>query len=308
MVRAAIRRYMASRAAIGLKPATISDYESQFRIHILPTFADMALDAIRPEDIESFIATKREAGCATNSVLAYVNLLGAVINYEIKRGRCGSNPVPMADTPRAERALEIRYLNQQELDQLVAAVPRGVFGQLDRVLYLTAAMTGLRRGELLALRWQDVDTEAGVIRVRRSYRRGQFGTPKTRRSSRAVPLADRLRSELDRHRRISPHTDSEDLVFAHPKSGRVLDPSAVRKRFQATRSSAGLRPMRFHDLRHTFGTRMAAAGAPLRAIQEWLGHSDYQTTAIYADYAPDLTQANMWAAQAFGTSRSTSPH
>ena len=58
--------------------------------------------------------------------------------------------------------------------------------------------------------------------------------------------------------------------------------------------------MRFHDLRHTFGTRMAAAGAPLRAIQEWLGHSDYRTTSIYADYAPDLSQGAVWAARAFG--------
>ena len=62
--------------------------------------------------------------------------------------------------------------------------------------------------------------------------------------------------------------------------------------------------MRFHDLRHTFGTRMAAAGAPLRSIQEWLGHSDYRTTSIYADYAPDVTQAAVWAARAFGV---TSP-
>src|SRR6185503_912431 len=97
----------------------------------------------------------------------------------------------------------------------------------------------------------------------------------------------------------SAFQDELDLVFCHPKSGRVLDPSRVRKRFQAAALRAGLRPVRFHDLRHTFGTRMAAAGAPLRAIQEWLGHSDYRTTSIYADYAPDATQGVLWAARAF---------
>ena len=90
-----------------------------------------------------------------------------------------------------------------------------------------------------------------------------------------------------------------DLVFCHPQLGVVLDPAKLRRRFQAAARQAGLRPVRFHDLRHTFGTRMAAAGAPLRWIQEWLGHSDYRTTSLYADYAPDLSQAAHWAARAF---------
>jgi integrase len=157
----------------------------------------------------------------------------------------------------------------------------------------------MRRGEVLAMRWRDVDWDAGLIRVRRTYTRGQFGTPKTRRSSRAVPLADRLSNELRTHHERSAYQGELDLVFCHPRSGRVLDPSRMRRRFQDAARRAGLRPVRFHDLRHTFGTRMAAAGAPLRAIQEWLGHSDYRTTSIYADYAPDLSRGAHWAARAF---------
>ena len=160
-------------------------------------------------------------------------------------------------------------------------------------------MTGLRRGELLALRWQDIDWSAGVVRVRRNYTRGQFGTPKSRRSSRAVPLAQRVQAELQQHCERSRFQSPGDLVFCHPQLGVVLDPAKLRKRFQDTARRAGLRPVRLHDLRHTFGTRMAAAGAPLRWIQEWLGHSDYRTTTLYADYAPDLSQAAYWAARAF---------
>jgi integrase len=81
----------------------------------------------------------------------------------------------------------------------------------------------------------------------------------------------------------------------------VYDPAKLRKRFVGAARRAGLRPVRFHDLRHTFGTRMAAAGAPLRAIQEWMGHSDYRTTSIYADYAPDPSQGAMYAVKAFGS-------
>jgi integrase len=82
----------------------------------------------------------------------------------------------------------------------------------------------------------------------------------------------------------------------------VLDPSKLQKRFKKAGQRAGLRPVRFHDLRHTFGTRMAAAGAPLRAIQEWMGHTDSRTTSLYADYAPDPQNGTgWWARLAFRT-------
>jgi integrase len=108
------------------------------------------------------------------------------------------------------------------------------------VLYLTGAMTGMRRGELIALRWQDIDWNVGLIRVRRTFNRGQFGTPKTRRSSRAVPLADRLRADLDQHFRNSDFQGELDLVFCHPRHGRVLDPSRVRKRVRVSARGYGL--------------------------------------------------------------------
>jgi integrase len=293
------RRYLENREAIGLKPGTLSDYGSYLRVHLLPFFGRRALEQITPDEVEAFIAAKRQEGKAVKSILNYVGLLNTLFAHGMKRGWCTSNPVKSIDKPRDRRDPEIRFLNQDELESLLGATPDDLLGSVERVLYLAAAMTGLRRGELLALRWRDVDWEAGLIRVRRTYTRGQFGTPKTRRSIRAVPLADRLKKQLRRHHQRSAHQGELDLVFGHPRSGRVLDPSRVRRRFQGAARRAELRPVRFHDLRHTFGTRMAAAGAPLRAIQEWLGHSDYRTTSIYADYAPDATQGPVWAARAF---------
>ena len=164
-------------------------------------------------------------------------------------------------------------------------------------------MVGLRQGELVALRWRDVDWTAGLIRVRRNITRGRLGTPKSRRSSRAVPMADRIAKELARHFERSMYRHDDDLVFCHPHTGRPYDPSKMRERFKAARDRAQLRDdLRFHDLRHTFGTRMAAAGAPLRFIQEWMGHSNAQTTEIYADYAPDPTQGARFAERAFALS------
>lgn len=194
----------------------------------------------------------------------------------------------------------MRHLSVAELEALIAATPDDALGRTERILYVTAAMTGLRRGELLALRWQDVDWDVGIIRVRRTYTRGRFGTPKSNQSSRVVPLADRVTAELRQQYEATSFRDDDDLVFCHTTSGGVLDPSKVRKRFQAAARRAELRPVRFHDLRHTFGSRMASAGAPLRAIQSWMGHADQRTTLIYAAWAPDQTQGAIWAAKAFG--------
>ena len=154
---------------------------------------------------------------------------------------------------------------------------------------------------MLALRWSDVDWEAKRIRVRRSYVRGEFGTPKSRRSSRSVPLTDRLTVELQRYRQSARQQQDGDLVFAHPASRKPdtpLDGSKVLKRFKRALAHAGVREVRFHDLRHTFGTRMAAAGVPMRTLQEWMGHRDFATTLVYADYAPSEHEAE-WVERAF---------
>jgi integrase len=173
--------------------------------------------------------------------------------------------------------------------------PPDVLGPVLRVLVLTAAMTGLRQSELLGLRWRDVDWNVQRIRVRNAFVRGQHSTDgksdlSTRRS---VPMADRIARELDRWSRRSSYSAEEDLVFAHPETGNPLDRSKVTKRFKAACRVAGVPPIRFHDLRHTFGTRMAASGQPIRSIQEFLGHADVKTTQIYMHYAPSEREVAM---------------
>jgi integrase len=85
----------------------------------------------------------------------------------------------------------------------------------------------------------------------------------------------------------------DDLVFCHPERGTVLDHSDLVRRFKRAIKAAGVRPIRFHDLRHSFATTMAAAGVPMRTLQEWLGHRDFRTVLIYADYAPSEHEAAM---------------
>jgi integrase len=167
-----------------------------------------------------------------------------------------------------------------------------VLGPPLRVLILAAAIIGLRQSELLGLRWRDVDWHAQGIRVRNAFVRGEHSAEgksdlSTRRS---VPLASRLARELDRWSTRTVFNAAEDLVFAHPHTGRPIDRSKVTRRFQDARRTAGVRVITFHNLRHTFATRLAAHGEPLRTIQEYLGHADAKTTQIYAHYAPSARE------------------
>ena len=294
-------RYLRHLQGLERRPTTIADYRSILRSHLAPWFASKAIERIDPDDIAACAAAKAKA-LSPKTVANHLTFAHGVFVFATKRGWATANPVAAIDRPRAAGTdPDIRYLDRGEVEALLRAVPDDRLGSTERTLYLTAAMTGLRQGELLALRWRDVDWVARVIRVRRSYTRGAFGAPKSRRSSRAVPMADRLATELERHFQRSHYQGDDDLVFCHPDTGRPSDASKVRKRFKDARDRAGLRDeIRFHDLRHTFGTGMAAVGAPLRAIQEWMGHRDYKTTSIYADYAPDPSQGARWAEAAFG--------
>jgi len=153
-------------------------------------------------------------------------------------------------------------------------------------------MTGLRQGELLGLRWRDVDFSSRRVRVVSPFVRGEFADPKSNTSGRSVPLAGRVADALGELRSSSLYPRAGDLVFAHPETGRPLDRSKLTRRFASAIQRAGVRRVTFHELRHTFGTRMAAAGVPIRTIQQWMGHADMKTTQIYAHYSPTSHEAD----------------
>jgi integrase len=285
--------------ALGRKRSHLEAVRSHLREHIGPFFDGCTLESVERRDVEAFMAAKRREGKAPKSVLNYVGTLHSIFAFGQDRGWCRSNPAKLAEKPKPPEAAEIRFLDEPELEALLRAVPDDVLGAVEGPLYLAAAMTGARQGELLGLRWGDVDWTASKVRIRRAWVRGEMGTPKSRRGSRAVPLAQRLAVELERHYQASRYQSDSDLVFGHPLLGVPLDRSKVLKRFKATLRAGGVRAVRFHDLRHTFGTRMAAAGVPMRTLQEWMGHRDFKTTLIYADYMPGQHEAELVDA-AFG--------
>jgi integrase len=308
------------------KPSTVQDYRIILNKHLVPHFGAKGVDRIDSRDVAAYITAKStgrrrgngKVGLSHKTIVNHLNFAHGVFSFAVKRGWGNSNPVAATDRPEVEQAdPDIRFLDLSELESLLRAAVElaspvegksepDVRAHTDHALFLTAAMTGIREGELVALRWRDVDWAASVIRVRRNYTRGRLGTPKSKRSSRALPMADRLGGELDRHFKRSLYQGDDHLVFCHPLTGEPYDASQIRKRFYAAMVAAGMGErcgrsggITFHSLRHTFGTRMAAAGVPMRTLQEWMGHRNLATTEIYADYAPDPAYGAAFAERAF---------
>jgi integrase len=292
------------------KPSTVQDYRIMIRRHLAPHFGATPIVRIKPADVESYIAAKSDR-LAVKTIVNHLNFAHGVFRFAIRRGWATTNAVALTDRPRSTPAdPDIRFLNAEELEALLRAVVlEDTLGPTDHALYTLAAMTGLRQGELVALRWRDVDWTTGIVRVRRNYTRRAWGTPKSRRSSRAVPLADRVAGELERHFQRSAYQADDALVFCHPHTGNPYDASKLRERFYEAMTAAGMghrcgreAGITFHSLRHTFGTRMAAVGVPMRTLQEWMGHRDFTTTLIYADFAPDPSGGAAFVERAFGQS------
>jgi integrase len=201
------------------------------------------------------------------------------------------------EKPPLARSGDIEVFSPEE----VWALARAAGAELDGALYLTAAFTGLRMGELLALSWRDVDFAGSTVRVRASFYNGNLTTPKSGKG-RAVPLAPDVATALAQLGRRQNWVGDDDLVFAG-EGGDHLDASALRRRYKAALAGARLRPLRFHDLRHTFGTRMIAK-ADIRRVQEWMGHADIQTTMRYLHFAPRPEDAAL-VAEAFAVPQPT---
>ena len=306
----------------GSRRSYLEGCESMQRVHISPRFGAKRISEVTTAHIEGLASAMLDDGLAPKTVRNVLTFLHTIFEDALDRGLLPENPVRRATRPGRRRRGDVNpdlmFLTVDQLEAVIRAIPdvvvvrvpaptrrgrrgpgppppRDMLGPVLRVVIIAAALTGLRQSELLGLRWRDVDWAAQRIRVRNAFVRGEHSSEgkselSTRRS---VPMADRLARELDRWSRRTVYCAEDDLVFAHPETGNPLDRSKVTRRFQAACSDAGVRPVRFHDLRHTFGTRLAATGQPIRSIQEFLGHADAKTTQIYTHYAPSEREVEM---------------
>jgi integrase len=271
------------------KPSTLNDYRSALKAHLLPTFGSLPLESITPEQIDAW--RRGLTGLSNRSKNKLLIQLHGIFRRAQMVWGLEANPLLRVEKHPMRASGDIQVFSPEEIWALV----RAAGSEQDGALFLTAAFTGLRMGELLALRWRDVDLTGATIRVRGSYAAGHLTTPKSGKV-RAVPMAPDVAGALAPLGRRYNWVGDDDLVFVG-ELGSYLDGSALRRRYKEALTRAGLRPLRFHDLRHTFGTRMIAK-ADIRRVQEWMDHADIQTTMRYLHYAPRSEDAQL-VAEAF---------
>jgi integrase len=274
----------------GRKPSTLADYRSIVSVHLIPAFGEEALERVDAQTIERWLARlHREGALSRRTVQKLVVVLNGIFRRAQKVWKLPHNPVSDVERFAAPERTDIVFFTPEEIHALAHAASN----EQDASLFLAAAFTGLRMGELLALRWRDVDFSARTIRVTASFTAGKLGTPKSG-HGRAVPLVDEVGDSLARLSQRGRWTDPDDLVFGG-RAGEYLDGSALRRRYKKARDAAGLRPLRFHDLRHTFGS-VAIRTADPRELREWLGHLDFSTTQIYMHHKPKADAAQRLSA------------
>ncbi|MGH2857537.1 MAG: tyrosine-type recombinase/integrase [Solirubrobacteraceae bacterium] len=257
-----------NRSGDRYKPSSIRGYEQALREYILRDFGAAKLNDLRRQDVQRLVdeLVKRDISSATvrNALLP----LRAICRRALSRGDVQLNPTAGIEIP-AVRGRRTRFAAPFEAHLLIEAAPA-----VDRVLWATAFYAGLRRGELQALRWRDVDLAKGVINVERSWDvKAGVIEPKSAAGRRKVPIAVILRDYLVEHGLES----RSGLVFARA-DGTPFAPSAVSARARTAWTMAGLRPITLHECRHTFASLMIAAGVNPKALQTFMGHSTITVT------------------------------
>jgi integrase len=259
------------RAGKVFKPSTLRSYRSALRLRVLDEFGAVRLSEIRRPDVQSFVDRLLGEELAPSTIANTLDPLRAVYRHAVRRELVALNPTAELELPAANGQRD-RIASPTEAAALLEVLPVG-----DRALWATAFYAGLRRGELQALRWGDVDLGRSEIHVQRSWdeEAGQID-PKSKAGIRTVPILGVLRDYLDA-RKIDAGPDDDDLVFG--REPRVpFAPSSVGKRGRAAFKKAKVQRISLHECRHTFASLLIAAGVNPKAIQTFMGHATIQMT------------------------------
>ena len=251
------------------KPSAIRSYEAALRDHIVPRIGRTRLGDVQHRDVQriadDLLAESRDPSTIRNALMP----LRVIFRRAVEDGDMAVNPCTHLRLP-AVRGRRDRIASPEEAERLLAALV-----ERDRPIWATALYAGLRRGELMALRWADVDLANGVIRVERAYdEKAQVEVePKSRAGRRTIPIVGALRDILVAHKAGQERADG--LVFG---GDTPFQPSNLWRRAQRAWKRAGLQPIGLHEARHTFASVLIAAGVNAKAITTYMGHASIQTT------------------------------
>ena len=290
-------------------------YEQLLRLHVLPSLGARRLQAISPKDIDTVYATIAAKGLSERTAYYVHVAIGACLKGAVRKGLIQSSPVARADAPAQAGGTTGTALDQEQLTALVS----GFRGRVLFPIVAVAAYTGARRGEILALRWSDVDLEAATIRIERAIDDAKAGRtiklPKSHRGVRTISvdggLAAVLRAHRECHLRIAAGVPDgvpvdlslvklpvDALVFPSPFDFcKLRNPGTVTREFQERAAKLGFPGLRFHDLRGTHETLLLDAGVPIHVVAARCGHD---AAVLLRSYAKRTKKADVSASAVIG--------
>ncbi len=281
-----IRNWLDNYMKHSLRPTTWESYDEQFRNHISPALGVKRLTQVRTSDLQTLYTAKLEGrrldskagGLSATSVRYIHRIIHNSLEQAKREGLIAINPANAVRLPKQEQP-EIQSLDTAGVGTLLAAAKES----RHYPAFLLALASGVRRGELLALRWQDINFDAGTINITRGLVRTKqgllFQEPKTKLSKRTISIPPDVMAELKAHKRRQAaeilawgeHYKKNDLAFAC-EDGNIIDPQNFVRHFKGILKKAGLPHIKFHALRHTYAVLSLQEGVSIKTLQENLGH------------------------------------
>jgi integrase len=280
-----VERWLTESVQPSVRPKTFHSYRQIARLHLLPGLGRIRLGRLTPQDVQNFLNAKSASGLSARTVGYCHAVLRQTLGEAERWGIVPRNVAKLVTPPRVSHQ-PVTPFTPEEARAFIKAVQRDRF----EALFVTTLACGLRQGEVLALRWKDVDLEVGEIHVKATLQRfdGQwaFPEPKSKQSRRRIPLPATAGNALRAHRtrqredrlKAGGAWEDWDLVFA-THTGTPLSARNVVRSFKDVLNKHGMRDQRFHDLRHGCASLLAASGASLSEAKEILGHSQIAITA-----------------------------
>ncbi len=282
-----------------IKPRTYRLYEMLLRVHVVPTLGSTALSRLGPQQVQAFYAGRLEVGLSSSSVRHIHNVLHRALDAALKLGLVQRNVTELIDPPRM-RHHEMTVLSPAQVRTFLTTAKEDRF----YALYVLALTTGMRQGELLALKWQEIDLDGARLNVRATLQPVKGGgivlaPPKTKQSRRSIALTSiavealrdhRRRQEIERAKLGEAWFD-HGLVFPNTIGRPVEGINLLQRNFRPMLERAGLPRIRFHDLRHTAATLLLGKGINPKIVSEMLGHATVAITLdIYSHVMPHMQE------------------
>ena len=288
-----------------VKQKTFEGYETLIRVHLIPAFSKIQLKRLTVDHVQKFISRKIKEGLSSRTIRYMNTLLHGALRQAINNGLLVRNVSEAVVLPERQQK-ERKFLTADEQNKLIESLKEEEQG----FILLFALSTGLRRGELLALRWSNYDTENRHISIKENLSRLKrndgkthltFTTPKTASSRRTIPLLPEIAKMLDVHQstqilkrlKAGQLWENNDLIFC-TDFGKPIEPRNLRRVLERACERANIQSINIHALRHAFATRALENGIPLKVVSDILGHSSISMTAdIYSHVSIETMENEM---------------